>query len=467
MTNDQKELLGVHFQDDQMKRAFDAYPEILFIDATYKLLELQFPLYIILIEDGNGQSEIASAFLLLEETETSLSKIMSIFKEYNPSWTATRVLMADKDMTERDVLASNFPNADLLICLYHTLRSFRREISCEKMGITSGQRTLYLELLQQMAYATNEVKYAELYSRFKTNAPAAVIDYFNKQWHPIRKQWTMGMKYSTGNFLNATNNRLESLNAKLKSVIPRFSSMETFTEKFFVILRVLWSERDHNASLSVLKVPTAFHSTSDEASKHYMRCLTPYAYKFVKKQMDMIAKVALKCAENQQYHVSSSEGNITVTATSCQCLGWLSMRLPCRHILSARADIGMSLFNEELCDKRWTLHYFKSMHRVFSKDFASNQSTVSLVTSSLRKTHNSAQPLSQVCITWLELQQHCLQYALVQFQKFKLVSRVTNKLSTLASEDSGLTLTKRLELLKQLVTAWENGETVALVNGKT
>ena len=167
MTNDQKELLGVHFQDDLMKRAFDAYPEILFIDATYKLLELRFPLYIILIEDGNGQSEIASAFLLLEETETSLSKIMSIFKENNPSWTATRVLMADKDMTERDVLASNFPNADLLICLYHTLRSFRREISCEKMGITSGQRTLYLELLQQMAYATNEVKYAEIVFSFQ------------------------------------------------------------------------------------------------------------------------------------------------------------------------------------------------------------------------------------------------------------------------------------------------------------
>ena len=179
----------------------------------------------------------------------------------------------------------------------------------------------------------------------------------------------MGMKYSTGNFLNETNKGLETLNAIFKSVMARYSSMETFTEKFFVILRVLLSEQDHNASLSVLKVPTAFHSTSDEASKHYMRCLTPYAYKFVKEQMDMIAKVALKCAENQQYHVSSSEGNITVTASSCQCLGWLSMRLSCRRILSARADIGMRLFNEGLCDKWWTLHYFKSMNRVFSKDF--------------------------------------------------------------------------------------------------
>ena len=59
-----------------------------------------------------------------------------------------------------------------------------------------------LELLQQMAYATNELKYTELYSRFKTYAPAAVIDYFNKQWHPIHKQCTIGMKDSTGNFLN-------------------------------------------------------------------------------------------------------------------------------------------------------------------------------------------------------------------------------------------------------------------------
>ncbi len=145
--------------------------------------------------------------------------------------------MADKDMTERNVFASTFPEAKLLICLYHTLRSFRREVVMDKMGISSGQRTLSLELLQQMAYATSEDAYSDIYSRFCACAPGIVISYFNQNWHTIHEQWVLGMKYSSCNFLNNTNNILESINQKLKSVISRYSSLEEFVEKFFLILQ--------------------------------------------------------------------------------------------------------------------------------------------------------------------------------------------------------------------------------------
>lgn len=36
---------GIFFQDQQMKQAFSAYPDLIFIDATYKLLQLGIPLY--------------------------------------------------------------------------------------------------------------------------------------------------------------------------------------------------------------------------------------------------------------------------------------------------------------------------------------------------------------------------------------------------------------------------------------
>ena len=178
-----------------MKQVFSAYPELLCIDATYKLLELRFPLYLMLVEDGNGSSEIAAAFLLLEETEASMVKVMDVFKKNNTAWESVRVIMTDKDVTERYVLANCFPNASLLICLFHTFRSFRCEISVEKMGITSGQCNLCLELLQQLAYSTSEEKYMELYERFKASAPLQVIEYFDEHWHIIRNQWALGMKY--------------------------------------------------------------------------------------------------------------------------------------------------------------------------------------------------------------------------------------------------------------------------------
>lgn len=53
-------LKGIYFQDEEMKSIFAAYPELVCIDATYKLLDLRLPVYIMLIEDGNGQSEIVA-----------------------------------------------------------------------------------------------------------------------------------------------------------------------------------------------------------------------------------------------------------------------------------------------------------------------------------------------------------------------------------------------------------------------
>lgn len=176
------------------------------------------------------------------------------------------------------------------------------------------------------------------------------------------------MKYSTGNFLNSTNNRLESINQKLKSVISRYSSLEEFVDKFFLILRVMRSERDHKAALVVQKVPVLFHSTSNKASQSYIKHLTPYAYRFIEKQLSFMDKVKLRTddANDQSYLVSSSsDGEITVTASSCMCMFWHSIKLPCRHIFAARSTLGLDLFDEGLCDRRWSSDYFKSNQRIF------------------------------------------------------------------------------------------------------
>ena len=361
-----------------MRSIFSAYPELLCVDATYKLLDLRLPLYIMLVEDGNGQSEVAAAFLLVQETEESLQNVVDIFKKHNPSWPSTRVLMTDKDISEREILAKSFPNASLLICLFHTFRTFRREISTEKMGITAGQRNLCLELLQQMAYSPSEDKYMAIYSTFKDSAPLAVIEYFDEQWHRIRNEWALGMKYSTGNFLNGTNNRLESSNAKLKSVIARYSSLNEFVEKFFLIIRVLRSERDYKACLTVQKVPVSFHSHKNAAYTDYMKYLTPYAYKFVCKQMELRDKVKLTDNTDEEVHIVTSEGSLKITSSTCQCIGRMSMLLPCRHILAHREKTGLNLFDESLCDKRWTLDYYKSSQRIFSGE-VHNPSEVSVV----------------------------------------------------------------------------------------
>jgi len=80
--------------------------------------------------------------------------------------------MADKDIGEQDIIKLCLPNTSVIICL---LRSFRREVTCEEMGITSGQRSMCLELIQKMAHASSEAEYNSLHAQFQCDAPTEVV----------------------------------------------------------------------------------------------------------------------------------------------------------------------------------------------------------------------------------------------------------------------------------------------------
>ena len=62
----------------------------------------------------------------------------------------TKVVMSDKHFTERSVFKKEFPQSFLIICLFHILRSFKREITCEKLELRTGERDHALELITNL-----------------------------------------------------------------------------------------------------------------------------------------------------------------------------------------------------------------------------------------------------------------------------------------------------------------------------
>ena len=420
-----------------MKESFTAFPELICIDATYKLLELGFPVYVMVCVDSNGQTEVVAASILVTENAQSIAWMMNTFKQHNEAWKKIRVIMADKDISERDVIKSSIPDAAVLICLFHTLRSLRRELTCEKMGITAGQRTACLEMVQKLAYASSAAKYTELYEEFQRDAPKEVIVYFNKNWHPIKDEWVLGMKSDCGSFLNFTNNRLESLNGKLKQVIDRHSSLEDFMDKFFITLNALRRERDHKVANMFQKVKVSCFN-DDSPESHYSKFLSSYAAQFVHKQLNLAHKVSAITADadNDCYLVDTTEGQKKLTNSACECIFNKSMRLPCRHIFALRHKLDQPLFDVTLCDKRWSATYYQSTHRMFSEHSA-DVPVVTVTSAKHRK-------------------------ALSQHQKFRESSLITTELASLASMASNIHYERRLELLKELAEFWKNGRMVGL-----
>ena len=154
--------------------------------------------------------------------------MVQVFKTHNPKWSQTRVVMSDKDFTECTVFKKEFPSASLLISLFHTLRSLKREVSCEKLGLLPGECDHALELLTAIVYSSSPQQYEDKNKDLKVSGVKSVIDCYDTNWHPICHPWVECFKGSNFTVGFSNNNRLESINAKIKSVCTKYTSLTTF-----------------------------------------------------------------------------------------------------------------------------------------------------------------------------------------------------------------------------------------------
>jgi len=210
--NDDNVFTGLFYHDKLMKYSYQSYPEVLMVDSIYKLNDLRMPLYIMFIVD---ESEVVAMCLTSLETREAISKMVHSFKDNNCSWSETSVVITDKDFMKQSFCSEEFPNAVMHI---YALRSMQREITCEKLGIRSGENDHALELLTSIAYATSVEKYHEYYKKLLETCPQSVITYYNSNWHDIRTEWVECFKASSFTLGERISNRLENIYGKIKSV---------------------------------------------------------------------------------------------------------------------------------------------------------------------------------------------------------------------------------------------------------
>lgn len=161
--NDAMQLQGIFFQDSRMKKYFSVYPEILMFDATYNLNDRQMALVILLVVDGNGESQIAGFFIVITENMEIMTEMFNQFKQENDNWDKIEVVMTDKAMVNLNTVRTEFPNAVHHLCIFHIAQIFLREITTIKRNITQGQRNECLQILNNMIYAKSETDYDRLY----------------------------------------------------------------------------------------------------------------------------------------------------------------------------------------------------------------------------------------------------------------------------------------------------------------
>ena len=127
---DENDALQIgYLQSSHMRKLFDRFPEILLIDGTYNVNSHGMTLYCIMIEDGFGHGRVVFYVATTEEDALHLRKMLQCFKEKNPSYISTNVIIIDEDFSEWKILREELPNAVVLFCQWNVIKAMFKHLS--------------------------------------------------------------------------------------------------------------------------------------------------------------------------------------------------------------------------------------------------------------------------------------------------------------------------------------------------
>jgi hypothetical protein len=239
---------------------------------------------------------------------------------------------------------------------------FRREVTCDRMGITPRQRDLCLDILQQIVHSTSADIYNEKYRLLEETGITAVIDYYKKNWENVKEEFVECFSAMNLTFGNRTSVRPESVKEKIKNLCLRSGTLVGFYRQLLTVVNMLRSDCDQRAQQTLKRPASQFPSDSLEGMFH--ATVTPYAFSLLKPHIDSYRSVRVEREiSSVACEVPSSMGMMITTIDVCPCLFRISTGLPCKHILAVRAIKRIKLFDRHLIADRWTREYYVGHQR--------------------------------------------------------------------------------------------------------
>lgn len=103
-------------------------------DGTHALNNLRMPLVVMLIVDGNGESQIVGLAVVRSENADSFQNFFTEFKADNPKHDQIKVIMSDKSFANRNVLMLLSQTRNIN-CVFFMLTKYLNVKSQQKNGI--------------------------------------------------------------------------------------------------------------------------------------------------------------------------------------------------------------------------------------------------------------------------------------------------------------------------------------------
>jgi hypothetical protein len=160
--------------------------------------------------------------LVITEEKPNLAIAVATFNKNNPAWSKIRVVMTDKALHEKDVLADAWPKARQLLCKWHVETLLKKQ--CSRLGGVGKLETKQLKVIMKgLVNAESQQEYDDLKAAFlstvEDDTGNLLYKSFMTHWDTTTEKWVMFKRGGVPHLKNNTNNRLESKWGRIKEVV--------------------------------------------------------------------------------------------------------------------------------------------------------------------------------------------------------------------------------------------------------
>ena len=215
-------IMMIAFATNEMMQMYLQYPEIIFMDGTYKINKYSYPLYMILIQDNLGSCRAVFYTFLRSETADMMNSLIASFCKMMEDVSKTETVMLDKYQNEIQAVRTALPIATILLCKFHVLKYFKKKVSDLVRPV--GDKNEIFATVKQLVYANSEESFQSCL-RTLENQDNDLFQYVSHNWLGCKEMWATYLRSSKLTFGNDTNNHIELENGKLKHLLSSATSM--------------------------------------------------------------------------------------------------------------------------------------------------------------------------------------------------------------------------------------------------
>ena len=149
--NASESLLWVHQVAWQQELLIRYGNYISLIDATYKTMRYELPLFFVCVRTNVGYCVVAD-FIVQSECAVSIKEALLVLRSWNPEWNPP-FFMSDFSEAEISALEQTFPGVTVYGCDFHREQAWTRWIQDHKNALSADEREQLLSLLRDCAWA--------------------------------------------------------------------------------------------------------------------------------------------------------------------------------------------------------------------------------------------------------------------------------------------------------------------------